>query len=74
MREYKGEPPDLTVQKIPSSLAGNEIGNEIGKVARIRRVPGSKESPNDLAPVARFSPRIPASVPPHFLDNRNKVL
>ena len=38
MREYKGESSDLTVQKIPPVL----VGNAIGKVARFRRVPGSK--------------------------------
>ncbi len=47
MREYTGEPSHLNPQKIQSAL----FGNEIGKVARIRRVSGSKESPNGLAPV-----------------------
>ena len=31
-------------------------------------MPGSKESPNGLAPAARSSPRSLASVPPLFLD------
>jgi hypothetical protein len=44
------------------------------KVARIRRVPGSKESSNGLAPAARSSPRSLASVPPHFLDNTKAKL
>ena len=37
MREYQGEPPDLTVLKIPPTL----VGNRVGKFSRFRRVPGS---------------------------------
>ena len=59
MSEYKGEPSDLTVQQILPAL----VGNEIGKVARIRRVSGSKESPNGLVPESRSNPRNLASVP-----------
>ena len=65
MREYKGEPSDLTVQKIPPSL----VDNAIGKVARFRRVSDSKESSNGLVPVARSNPRSHASVSPHSLNN-----
>ena len=65
MSEYTGEPTDLSVQHIPPAT----VDNDIGKVARIRRVPGSKEAPNGLAPPARSSPRSLAPVPPHFLDN-----
>ncbi len=65
MSEYTGEPSDLSVQQIPPA----PVGNDVGKVARIRRVPGSVESPNGLSSVSRSSPRILPSVPPHFLDN-----
>ncbi len=65
MREYTGDPSHLNPQKIPPDL----VGNKIGKVVWIRRVSGSKESPNGLVPVARSSPRNLVSVPPHFLDN-----
>ncbi len=64
MSEYTVEPSDLSFQQIPP----DPVGNDIGKVARIRRVPGSKESPNGLAPAASSNPRILASVSPHFLD------
>ena len=64
-REYQGESPALTVPKIPPAL----VGNAAGKVARFRRVPGSTESPNGLAPVSRYSPRSFASVSPPYLDN-----
>ena len=64
MSEYTGEPSDLSVQQIPPA----SVGHDIGKVAQIRRVPGSKEPPNGLVPEARSSPRSLASVPPYFLD------
>ena len=64
MSEYTDEPSDLSVQQIPPA----PVGNDIGKVARIRRVSASKESPNGLASTTRSSPRSLASVPPHFLD------
>ncbi len=64
MSEYTGEPSDLSVQQIPPS----SVGNDIGKVARIRRVPDSKEPPNGLAPATRSRPRSLVSVPPYFLD------
>jgi hypothetical protein len=65
MSEYTGEPSDLSVQQIPPA----PVGNDMGKVARIRRVTGSMKSPNGLVSSARSSPRSLASVPPHFLDN-----
>ncbi len=40
MSEYTDEPTDLSVQKIPPAT----VDNDIGKVARIRRVSVSKES------------------------------
>ena len=70
MREYKGEPSDLIVQKILTAL----VGNEIGKVARFRRVPDSTESPNGLAPTSRSTPRNPTSVLPPSLDNTHTKL
>ena len=70
MREYKGEPSDLIDQKIPPAL----VGNEIGKVARFRRVPGSTELPNGLAPTARSRPRNHDSVPPPSLNNNHTKL
>ena len=42
MSEYTGEPSDLSVQHIPPA----PVGNDIGKVARIHRASGSKESPS----------------------------
>ena len=57
MSEYQDEPSDLTVLQIPSFLDGNEIGNKIGKVTRIRRVSDSKETLNGLVPVSRSNPR-----------------
>ena len=64
MSEYTGEPSDLSVHHIPPA----PVGSGIGKVARIHRVSGSKESSNGLVPVGRSSPRSLASVLPHFLD------
>ena len=46
----------------------------VTKVSRFRRVSGSKESPNGLAPPVRSSPRSPASVPPPSLDNTHTKL
>ena len=50
------------------------VGNEIGKAARFRRVPDSKESPTGLTPASRSRPRSPVSVPPPSLDNTHDKL
>lgn len=65
MREYKGEPSDLIVEKIPPPLVGNAID---------RRPKLSKESSNGLTPVPRSRPRIPVSVSPPSLDNTHVKL
>ena len=69
-REYQGESYTLTFLKIPPALAGNTVG----KSARIRRAPGSRESSNVFAPVARSSPRSLASLPSPYLDDTHTKL
>jgi hypothetical protein len=69
-REYQGESSALTFPKIPTGLAGNAVG----KTAGFRRVSGSRESFHVLAPAARSSPRILASVPSPYLDNTHVKL
>jgi len=43
------------------------VGSAAGQAAPLRRVPGFTEPLNDLAPVARSSPRRAASVPPPLM-------
>ena len=69
-RECQGQSSALIFPKIPPAFAGNTVGN----AARFRRVPGSSESPNVLAPAARSSPRSLASVPSPYLDNTHAKL
>lgn len=56
---YADQLPTVCVPKIPPAPAGKTDG----KTARLRRVPGSTEPFNDLAPVAGSIPRSFDSIP-----------
>jgi hypothetical protein len=63
--------PAVCVPKIRSISAGNADG----KPARFRRVPGSTELLNDLAPVAGSRPRSFDSIlSPYFVDSHDKLI
>jgi len=62
-----GEEPAPCLPLFAQAQAPDAAADAAGQAAPLRRVPGFTEPLNDLAPVARSSPRRAASVPPPLM-------